>query len=202
MKPLLTPFLLLACLLFTFSVAEAQDLSRQERRALIKAIRKGEATTQYKDSIIFVDKIREVEIVREVPTFVERIKEVARDTCLKSRQEVRFDYKHAKEESEKAIKLARIEAERQTDILRLQIKQQAQENGKLQDSLRLLTKLRKVEGNVAEDTVRQDRKTRIAESKAKVKVARAKYSWLWIVGVFAILLVLFLIGKRLPRKFF
>lgn len=201
MKPIINLLLILFVCLFSAQFLEAQDMTRQDKRALIKAIRKGEGYTKGKDSIIYVDKIREVEVVREVPTYVEKIKVVPHDTCLnlKSRQEIRLDFKREKEENEKAIKLAKLENEGKIRLMRLEIDKAKLENKALRDSLNGIVKIRRVEGTVAKDTVDKDRKAKIVDSRSKVKVARSKSYWLWGVAFIVALVILFILRRHLPR---
>lgn len=194
-----TIFFVVLFLLFACQNAEAQDMTRKERRALAKDIKKGKTSVLRKDSIVFVDKVREVEVIREVPKIIVQIKEVLRDTCEKDRKELRHDRRVQEEENNTKIRLAKIESDKQIDALKLQLRSQANANARLEDSLKLLRKLEITRGKVAEDTVWQDRKSKIVEARSKQR-SYFGYSVKWIVigiaVIFAIILSMYLFIQK------
>ena len=149
MKYLVILFILIAN--FSF----AQDMSRKEKRQLIKQIRKGDIPIAKKDTIV-IPIIKTITNPPDEPVFVPIV--VNRDTCIKSRYELRNDRKVVKIEASKEVILAKVENKKE-DILA----------DKMADSLKLIIKLSKVELS----KIKNDNRSLKDSLNAQIKLVKA-----------------------------
>jgi hypothetical protein len=165
----------------------AQD-TKKERRELARNIKRGRVQVSKDLDTIFIEREKLVEVPKEVVRTVKQVETVYKDTCEKSRFELRHERKQAKQEDNTSIKLAKIEAERQVSVLKL-------ENQGLRDSLKLLKELEKTRGKVEAQNLKQ-------EVKLEKQKNKPKWKWYHVVvfsigGLIILLVVIFIISKLL-----
>jgi hypothetical protein len=155
-------YIILFCLLFVSIFSFGQDLTRKEKRRLIKQIRKGDIPVK-KDTLMLPIAIHKDSITPSKPILVPDKSILVpilqyRDTCLKSRYELRNDRKIMRIEASKEVTLAK-EDNKKTDILA----------DKMKDSLNLIIKLSKIEL----DKIKSENKKLRDSLNAQIKLVRA-----------------------------